>query len=90
MKYAMTGYQHCVVLEGSVYMGGGGAHHGDDNEYTIQVYNIDTDNWSRLPRYQYRLFAISIINSCLTLVGGCNDNLNPTNQLAVYEPSSQD
>ena len=51
MDYGMSDYPHCVVLERSVYVGGGVTDYGDDNQYTIQVYNIDTDNWSRLPRY---------------------------------------
>ena len=88
MEYEMSRYPHCVVLERSVYVGGGEAIHRS-NSYKIQVYNIDTDNWSCLPRYQYKWFAVSIINSHLTLVGGCDPSNKPTNQLAVYEPSSQ-
>ena len=87
MEYGMTRYPHCVVLERILYVGGGHTRYDDGREYVIQVYNLDTDNWSCLPRYQYRYFAISIINSRLTLVGGVN--LKVTNQLAVYEPSSQ-
>ena len=88
MEYGMTSYPHCVVLERRVYVGGGATAWGDD-AHIVFKYDPDTDNWSRLPRYQYRRFAISIINSHLTLVGGGDDGLNPTNQLAVYEPSSQ-
>ena len=82
----MTGYPRCVVLERSVYVGGGYTGYDD---YIVFRYDQDTDNWSRLPSYQYRYFAISIINSHLTLVGGCYGRLKPTNQLAVYEPLSQ-
>ena len=53
------------------------------------MYNIDADNWSHLPRYQYTRFAITVINHHLTLVGGYGGGLEVTNQLAVYEPSSQ-
>ena len=49
---------------------------------------MNTDNWSLLTRYQY-WFAVTIINHHLTLVGGGDDGLEPTNQLTVYEPSSQ-
>ena len=86
MKYAMT-VPHCVVLERSVYVGGGDT--GDDGEYYIQVFNMKTNQWSRLPRYQYRYFAMTVINHHLTLVGGRGGGLKVTNQLAVYEPSSQ-
>ena len=88
----MSRYPHCVVLERRVYVGGGfiASDWGDDDRYFIHVYDLDTDNWSRLPRYQYKWFAISIINSRLTLVGGCSsDSWKATNQIAVYEPSSQ-
>ena len=86
MEYAMSYYPHCVVLERRVYVGGGFT---DYDDYTVFKYDPDTDNWSRLPRYRYRWFAVSIINSRLTLVGGYNDRGSPTNQLAVYKPSSQ-
>ena len=84
----MTYYPHCVVFERRVYVGGGDTYSVDD-AHIVFKYDPDTDNWSRLPRYQYRYFAISIINSHLTLVGGCDDRYQPINQLAVYEPSSQ-
>ena len=85
MEYGMTYYPHCVVLERSVYVGGGVT--GDDNGYYIQVFNMKTNNWSRLPRYEYKYFAMTVINHHLTLVGGVGREV--TNQLAVYEPSSQ-
>ena len=87
MECGMTHYPRCVVLERRVYVGGGHTDYVDD--YIVFKYDPNTDNWSRLPRYQYKRFAISIINSHLTLVGGCDDHKKPTNQLAVYEPSSQ-
>ena len=91
MHYGMSLYPHCVVLERSVYVGGGSTYYvrGGDDEYFIQVYSMDADNWSRLPRYQYRYFAVTIINNHLTLVGGIDDGWKATNKLAVYEPSSQ-
>ena len=87
MEYGMSGYPHCVVLERCVYVGGGVT--GDDDQYYIQVFNMKTNNWSRLPRYRYRYFAMTVINHHLTLVGGRGGGREVTNQLAVYEPSSQ-
>ena len=86
MEYGMTSYPHCVVMDRTVYVGGGITDYDDD--HSVLKYDLDTDNWSRLPRYQYKWFAVSIINSRLTLVGGCYGG-KATNQLAVYEPSSQ-
>ena len=88
MEYAMTYYPHCVVLERSVYVGGGLT--VGDGEYYIQVFNMKTQNWSRLPRYRYVWFAMTVINHHLTLVGGWRaGGQEVTNQLAVYKPSSQ-
>ena len=89
MEYPMSCYPHCVVLERSVYVGGGDTGYGDDDEYYIQEFNIKTNQWSRLPRYEYRYFAMTVINHHLTLVGGWRVGWEVTNQLAVYEPSSQ-
>ena len=87
MEYGMSLYPHCVVLERSVYVGGGWTGLFGDDGYYIQVFNMKTQNWSRLPRYEYRYFAMTVINHHLTLVGGVGRKV--TNQLAVYEPSSQ-
>ena len=90
MEYGMSHYPHCVVLERSVYVGGGWT--GGDDQYYIQVFNMKTQNWSRLPRYRYVWFAMTVINHHLTLVGGRGVGGvvgEATNQLAVYEPSSQ-
>ena len=53
---------------------------------------MKTNSWSCLPRYGYKWFAMTVINHHLTLVGGCGvagGVGEVTNQLAVYEPSSQ-
>ena len=94
MEYGMSCYPQCVVLERSVYVGGGVAY-GDD-EYTywgdgyyIQEFNMKTNQWSRLTSYRYKWFAMTVINHHLTLVGGRGGGGEVTNQLAVYEPSFQ-
>ena len=90
MEYGMSWYPDCVVLERSVYVGGGYTDWGgDDDEYYIQEYNMKTNKWSHLPRYRFRYFAMTVINHHLTLVGGVGVGPGEvTNQLAVYEPSS--
>ena len=40
MVYGMSSYPHCVVLERSVYVGGGVIGYGGDDEYYIQVFNM--------------------------------------------------
>ena len=55
MEYGMTRYPHCVVLERSVYVGGGYTGYDGDDEYYIQVFNMKTNNWSRLTRYRVQV-----------------------------------
>ena len=105
MVYGMTWYPCAVVLQTKVYIGGGGA--GNDSDgCAVQVYDLESDEWSHLPRYQYTKFSMTIIDSRLTLVGGRDPltgeatvvglidrlfySLNATNQLAVFDTTSQD
>ena len=89
MEYGMSHYPCSVVLEKNLYVGGGEAV-DRNNSYTVLVYNIEADNWSRLPKYQYKWFAVTVIKKCLTLVGGCDPSNKPTNQLAVFNATSQE
>ena len=69
MVYGMTWYPCAVVLQTKVYIGGGGA--GSDSDgCAVQVYDLESDEWSHLPRCQYTKFSMTIIDSQLTLVGG--------------------
>ena len=88
MSYGMTEHPHLVVLEGKVYMGGGSAY-GVENE-VVQVYDAGKDVWHQLPRYRRRYFAMTVIYSHLTVVGGEDIyTRKPTNQLAVFDSTSQ-
>ena len=62
--------------------------------YNIQiyllVYNMDSDSWSCLPRYQFKWFAVTVIENCLALVGDCDPSNKPINQLAVFNATSQE
>ena len=51
---------------------------------------MDSDNWSCLPRYQFKWFAVTVIENCLALVGGCDPSNKPINQLAVFNATSQE
>ena len=82
----MTEHPHLVVLQGKVYMGGGSAY-GDENE-VVQVYDAGKNVWHELPRYRRRYFAMTVINSHLTVVGGEDTyTKKATNQLAVFHPT---
>ena len=90
MEYEMTNYPYAVVLQRKVYIGGGYAIN-DSEMCTVQVYDIENDEWSCLPRYHCYCFAMTILHSRLTLVGGVDTSTTKaTNQLAVFDTTSQD
>lgn len=69
---------------------GGGLAGNDSDACTVLVYNIKSDEWSCLPKYRYKRFAMTVINSSLTVVGGRDPSTNKmTNQLAAFSPMSQ-
>ena len=57
-----------VMLQGTVYVGGGDAGHG--NVYIIMVYDTSSEKWAELPPYRACDFAMTVINNQLVLVGG--------------------
>ena len=99
----MTVYPCAAVLQRKVYIGGG---YTVNDECTVQVYDIESNEWSFLPRYQCRRFAMTILHSRLTLVGGVHASSGrglladfigtlfkppkATNQLVVFDTMSQD
>ena len=90
MLYGTSVYPRAVVLQRKVYIGGGGADNVSD-ACTVQVYDIERDKWSRLPRYRCKDFGTTILHSRLTLVGGWDTSTRKaTNQLAVFDQTSQD
>ena len=68
MPFVMDGYVQSVVVEGTVYVGGGSA--GKGNDYIVMTYDISTGKWATLPPYRARSFAMTSINDQLVLVGG--------------------
>ena len=66
----MSDYVQSVVVEGTVYVGGGDAGYGSDNNYIVMTYDISTGKWATLPRYRAMGFAMTAINNQLVLVGG--------------------
>ena len=71
MPFEMDGCVQSVVVEGTVYVGGGNAGFGSDIDYIVMTYDISTGKWSTLPPYRAREFAMTAINNQLVLVGGC-------------------
>ena len=70
MSFEMGGYVQSVVVEGTVYVGGGNTAHGSDNNCIVMTYDISTGKWATLPPYRVYCFAMTAINNQLVLVGG--------------------
>lgn len=73
MPIRMTGSIQSVVVQGTVYVGGGftGTGHGN----IVQAYDRDSQKWTLLPPYGARDFAMTKIDGQLVLVGGWMDSI---------------
>ena len=72
-----------VVIGDTVYVGGGGA--GNDRDMCT-VMKLEQDQWTKLPEYTAKWFAMTSLANRLVLVGGHDPRNNKcTNQLAVFE-----
>ena len=70
MPFWMGDYVQSVVVEGTVYVGGGFAGPGSNNNCIVMTYDISTGKWATLPPYRAKGFAMTSINNQLVLVGG--------------------
>ena len=66
----MSGYVQSVVVQGTVYIGGGYAGRGSGKNYIIMAFDITSGKWTTLPPYRTINFAMTAINNQLVLVGG--------------------
>ena len=87
MSFGMRGYVQSVVVEGIVYVGGGNAGLGSDNNYIVMTYDISTGKWDTLPPYRARHFAMTAINNQLVLMGGMEQDNNMIKVLGVWDAS---
>ena len=62
--------------------GRGGIVAEDEDACTVMVYEQGV-GWRTLPRYQYRWFAMAVLQNQLTQVGG-QDSFKVTNQISVW------
>ncbi len=72
-----------VVIGDTVYLGGGIA---DNDRDRCTVMKLEQDQWTKLPEYTAKHFAMTSLANRLVLVGGRDPKNNKrTNQLAVFE-----
>ena len=75
-----------VVVEKTVYIGGGFAL--DDKDNRIMTYNTSSEKWSTLPPYRAHNFAMTVISNQLVLVGG-SDHLRKIKTLGAWSADSK-
>lgn len=76
MPFGMSGHIQSVIMQGTVYVGGGGIGWDIDsgnNDHVVMEYNTISGEWSVLPPYKTCDFAMTVINNQLILVGGDED-----------------
>ena len=88
MPFAMAGHIQSVMVQGTVYVGGGFVGIGSDNNFIVMAYETHSRKWHQLPPYRARDFAMVVINNQLVLVGGHDHKDAATNLLGVWEAES--
>ena len=72
-----------VVIGDAVYVGGGDDAGDDRNSCTVM--KLEQDQWTKLPKYTAKWFAMASLANRLVLVGGRDPRNNKrTNQLSVF------
>ena len=73
-----------VVIGDFVYVGGGSA--GDDHDRcTVIKLDLQRDEWTKLPQYSAKYFAMTSLDNQVVLVGGVDSlTWKRTNQIAVF------
>ena len=89
MPLGMHGSVQSVVMEGTVYVGGGNVDFGIDNNYIVMTYDISTGKWATLPPYRARGFAMTAIDNQLVLVGGVEQDNNRIKVLGVWDSNKK-
>ena len=90
MPFEMSEAVQSVVVEGTVYVGGGDAWLESVNNYNVIVmtYDISTGKWATLPPYRACDFAMTTINNQLVLVGGY-ELRNSSKVLGVWDTDNK-
>ncbi len=74
------GSAQSVVIGDTVYVGGGNARNDRDR---CTVAKLEKNQWTKLPEYTVKYFAMTSLANQLVLVGGRDPR--PTNQLSVFK-----
>ena len=84
MPIKMSSTVQSVVIGDFVYVGGGGAGNDRDN-CTVMKLDLQRDEWTKLPQYSAKYFAMTSRANELVLVGGNDtETRKRTNQIALF------
>jgi len=88
LPFRMDGYIQSVVIEDTLYVGGGSA--GRGNNCTIMAYHTHTQNWHKLKPFPACNFAmVAANNSQLILAGGIDKRGCVTNTVGGWDDGSK-
>ena len=83
MPFAMDGYIQSVIVLGTIYVGGGYAGRGSDNNYIVMTYDTCSPcEWHQLPPYRAKGFSMAVVNNQLLLAGGRERNNTITKRIS--------
>ena len=91
MRIGMSFYPQAVVLEGRVYVGGGSATSTNDSTI-VMYYDIERDQWTALPQYNYMYYAMTVVKEeFLVLVGGRHPTMTTktTRKITAWDETAQ-
>ena len=89
MSFGSSGYVQSVVVQGKVYVGGGGSSVISENKYIVMEYDIDSGKWDKLAQYKRYWFAMTAINNQLVLVGGRQSDGGDSRLLGLWRADSK-
>ncbi len=70
MPFGMGDCVQSVVIQKRLYVGGGFAGWGSENNYVVMECDIGSGEWTTLPQYRASYFAMAAVSDQLVLVGG--------------------
>ena len=74
---------HSIIIDATLYVAAGGG------SRDIHKYNLQTQQWTKLPQYQYYNFTMAEVNHQLILVGGYDVSTGKTSNAVVVHPTPQ-
>ena len=82
MPFGMRYHPQAIVLNGKVYLGGGKS----EKSTQVMMYDPRHELWALLPAYQFELFAMTVVDDQLVLVGGEDTHTKrKTNVLGAWD-----